>query len=116
MEILGRMAGSYVVGRLGREIAISRLRPGESSPRRRFWPAAILLSLAFAGDHLVKPMENAPDILSLVLFGLFTCYTVRRTGSLWFAIGFHAAFDFSRWPIRQLDRKQFAECSSKLSR
>jgi hypothetical protein len=59
-----------------------------------FWPAAILLSLAFAGDHLVKPMENAPDILNLMLFGLFTCYTVRRTGSLWFAIGFHAAFDF----------------------
>jgi uncharacterized protein len=58
-----------------------------------FWPAAILLSLAFAGDHLGKPMENTPDILNLVLFGLFTCYSVRRTGSLWFAIGFHAAFD-----------------------
>jgi hypothetical protein len=59
-----------------------------------FWPAAILLSLGFAGDHLGKPMENVPDILNLVLFGLFTCYSVRRTGSLWFAIGFHAAFDF----------------------
>jgi len=60
-----------------------------------FWPAAIILSLAFAGDHLLnKPMENVPDVLNLVLFGLFTCYSVLRTGSLWFAIGFHASFDF----------------------
>ena len=60
-----------------------------------FWPAALFLSLVFAGDHLLnKPMENVPDVLNLALFGLFTCYSVLRTGSLWFAIGFHASFDF----------------------
>lgn len=60
-----------------------------------FWPAAVCLSLVFAGDHLLnKPMENVPDVLNLVLFGVFTCYSVLRTGSLWFAIGFHASFDF----------------------
>ena len=59
------------------------------------WPAALFLSLVFAGDHLLnKPMENVPDVLNLALFGLFTCYSVLRTGSLWFAIGFHASFDF----------------------
>ena len=59
-----------------------------------FWPAAVILSILFGADHLSKPMENVPDILNIVLFGLFCCYTVRRTGSLWLAIGFHAAFDF----------------------
>ena len=59
-----------------------------------FWPAALLLSLAFAAAHMTKPMETAADILNIALLGLFLCYTVRRTGSLWFAIGFHAAFDF----------------------
>ena len=59
-----------------------------------FWPAAAILSLLFGAEHLSKPDENVPDILNIVLFGLFCCYTVRRTGSLWLAIGFHAAFDF----------------------
>ena len=59
-----------------------------------FWPAAVLLSLLFGGEHLSKPMENVPDILNIVLLGLFLAYSVRRTGSVWFAGGFHAAFDF----------------------
>lgn len=59
-----------------------------------FWPAAVLLSLFFGAEHLQKPMETVPDILNIVLLGLVICYSVRRTGSLWFAIGFHAAFDF----------------------
>jgi membrane protease YdiL (CAAX protease family) len=59
-----------------------------------FWPAALLLSLLFGADHLSKPMENVPDILNIVLLGLFVCYSVRRTGGIWFAVGFHAAFNF----------------------
>lgn len=59
-----------------------------------FWPASVILCLGFAGDHLNKPMETLPDILNIGLLGLFLCYSVLRTGSLWFAIGFHAAFDF----------------------
>jgi|SRR5215469_3931160 len=59
-----------------------------------FWPASLFLSLLFGGEHLTKPMENLPDISNIVLLGLFLCYSVRRTGSIWFAIGFHATFDF----------------------
>lgn len=59
-----------------------------------FWPAAVCLSLLFGGEHLQKPMENVPDIGNIVLLGLFLAYSVRQTGSIWFAIGFHAAFDF----------------------
>lgn len=60
-----------------------------------FWPASLLLSLVFGGLHYFgKPMETVADGLSVTLLGLFVCFTLRRTGSLWFAIGFHAAFDF----------------------
>jgi uncharacterized protein len=60
-----------------------------------FWPGAVILSILFGAAHLfTKPMETVPDILNIVLLGLFCCYTVRRTGSLWFVIGFHASFDF----------------------
>jgi len=61
-----------------------------------FWPAAILTSVVFGCIHyFLKPMENLADGLSVGLLGLFLCLTLRRTGNLWFAIGFHAAFDFA---------------------
>lgn len=60
-----------------------------------FWPAAILLSLMFTADHyFFKPGENIWDVLSLLSLGLFICLSVRRTGTLWFGVGFHVAFDF----------------------
>lgn len=60
-----------------------------------FWPAATVLSLIFGGAHYFgKPMETIADGLNVTALGLFVCFTIRRTGALWFAIGFHAAFDF----------------------
>jgi uncharacterized protein len=61
-----------------------------------FWPAAVLLSAIFGGVHyFFKPMENWMDGLSVGLFGLFWCFTLWRTGTLWFAIGFHAMSDYA---------------------
>jgi hypothetical protein len=61
-----------------------------------FWAAAILLSLGFGALHyFLKPHERWEDFASTGLLGLFVCLTLRRTGSLAFAIGFHAAFDFA---------------------
>ena len=59
-----------------------------------FWPAAVLLSLLFAWVHLQNNGENWIGVGAVVLVGLLWCFTVRRTGSLWFAVGMHAAFDF----------------------
>lgn len=60
-----------------------------------FWPAAILLSVIFGALHyFTKPMENWVDATTVGLIGLFLCFTIRRTGSLWFAIGFHTGFDY----------------------
>jgi membrane protease YdiL (CAAX protease family) len=60
-----------------------------------FWPAAIINSLAFGALHYFqKPYERWEDWVSVSLLGLFLCLAVRRTGTLAFAIGWHAAFDW----------------------
>ncbi len=61
-----------------------------------FWPAAVFLSSIFGLVHLIfKPHEDWIDPLSVSLYGIFWCLTLRRTGSLWFAVGFHAASDYT---------------------
>jgi uncharacterized protein len=61
----------------------------------RFWPAALVTSLPFALWHLSNPGENWIGVLYIVLWALVMCLTIRRTGSLWFAVGFHAASDYA---------------------
>jgi membrane protease YdiL (CAAX protease family) len=60
-----------------------------------FWPAAIVLSLWFVAEHyFFKTGENVWDCISLFAFGMLVCFTVLRTGSLWFGVGLHVAFDY----------------------
>lgn len=59
-----------------------------------FWRAGVLLSLLFGAIHLGNPGEGWVGALGAAVIGLFFCLTLRRTGSLWFAVGFHAAWDW----------------------
>jgi hypothetical protein len=59
-----------------------------------FWPAAVLLSCAFGLIHIRNDGEQWPGLLAAAVIGLFFCLTLRRTGNLWFAVGFHAAWDW----------------------
>jgi uncharacterized protein len=59
-----------------------------------FLPAAIVLSLLFGAVHRQNPGENWIGVLGVFVVGFFWCFTVRRTGTLWFALGMHASFDF----------------------
>ena len=59
-----------------------------------FWPAALALSALFGWMHLGNPGEQWRGALAAAAIGLFFCFTLRRTGSLWFAVGFHAAWDW----------------------
>lgn len=60
-----------------------------------FWPAALLQSAVFGGLHyFTKPMETWIDGLSTGLIGLFLCWTVRCSGDIRLAAGFHFAFNF----------------------
>jgi uncharacterized protein len=59
-----------------------------------FWPAAVLLAGVFGWVHKHNAGENWVGVAGVFFVGLFWCFTVKRTGSLWFALGMHAAFDF----------------------
>lgn len=65
------------------------------SRRITFWRAAVLLSVIFGAAHIPNHGENALGILQVVVTGLLFCFTIRRTGTLWFALGFHAAWDWA---------------------
>ncbi len=60
-----------------------------------FWPAAFVLSTLFGAGHLQNPGENWRGVLAAGLIGLFFCFTVQRTGNLWFAVGLHASWDWA---------------------
>jgi membrane protease YdiL (CAAX protease family) len=59
-----------------------------------FWPAAVLLSCYFGWSHRLNAGEQWPGLLAAAAIGFFFCLTLRRTGNLWFAVGFHAAWDW----------------------
>jgi uncharacterized protein len=59
-----------------------------------FWPAAALLSVGFGAVHSGNPGEAKAGLIAAGLIGFFFCLTLRRTGSLWWAIGFHMSWDW----------------------
>jgi membrane protease YdiL (CAAX protease family) len=59
-----------------------------------FWPAAVLLSCVFGLIHLQNAGEEWMGLLAAAAIGFFFCLTLRRTGNLWFAVGFHMAWDW----------------------
>jgi len=59
-----------------------------------FWPAALLLSLGFGSVHLMNQGESPVGAVSVVAIALVFALTLRRTGNLWLAVGWHASFDF----------------------
>jgi uncharacterized protein len=61
-----------------------------------FWPSALLLSILFGAIHAGNGGENILGESSVVLFGLIFCLFLRRTGSLWWPVGFHMGFDWGQ--------------------
>lgn len=60
-----------------------------------FWPSAILLSALFGYGHLGNHGEDWLGALTAGSAGFLFCLILRRTGDLWMAIGFHAAWDWA---------------------
>jgi len=60
-----------------------------------FWLSALLLSLLFGALHRFNPGEVWIGELGAMAIGFFFCLTLRRTGSLWFAVGMHASWDWA---------------------
>jgi uncharacterized protein len=70
-----------------------------------FWPAAVVTSILFGLIHLdVQAPWRA--IANIAVLALFVCVALRRTGSLWFPIGSHMAFDWGDGFFYSADRTQ----------
>jgi membrane protease YdiL (CAAX protease family) len=72
-----------------------RFNPDNPRPLA-FWLAATTLSLLFGAVHISNAGENFFGIIAVVLAGLAFSYTLWRTGSLWWGIGFHATWDWAQ--------------------
>jgi uncharacterized protein len=64
--------------------------------RLGFWKGAVIVSLGFAAAHMGNHGENVLGILQVFAISMFFCLTLRRTGNLWFAVGFHAFWDWAQ--------------------
>lgn len=65
-----------------------------STGQSSFWQAAWVTSTTFALYHTQNSGENWVGILAAAAIGFVFCVSVRVTGSAWWAIGCHAAWDW----------------------
>ena len=61
-----------------------------------FWIAALLTSAFFLYAHTRNMGENWLGLLQIFLAGIVFIFALWRTGSLWWGIGFHMAWDWSQ--------------------
>jgi uncharacterized protein len=61
-----------------------------------FWTSAVIFSVLFGLGHGNNPGESPIGLLSAGLVAMVFCLSLWRTGSLWWAIGFHAAWDWAQ--------------------
>ena len=61
-----------------------------------FWPAAVIMALFFGRAHMGNGGESYIGIAQTILFALLASATLRRTGSLWLAVGLHAGWDWGQ--------------------
>lgn len=59
-----------------------------------FWWSALLLSVSFGVIHRSNPGETPVGLFSAGAVGLLFCLSIWYTGSVWWAAGFHAAWDW----------------------
>jgi len=61
-----------------------------------FWSAAVAMSVIFYLGHTSNPGESPVGLLAVFVGGMFFCYGVWHTGSIWWGIGMHAAWDWGQ--------------------
>jgi len=67
----------------------------KKGPRAAFWQAAWVTSTLFGFVHTSNNGENWIGIFAAAAIGFAFCVSIRVTGSAWWAIGFHAAWDWA---------------------
>lgn len=61
-----------------------------------FWWGALLLCLPFAYMHGSNPGESPVGLVGVAAASLIFCLSLWYTGSLWWAVGFHSAWDWGQ--------------------
>jgi membrane protease YdiL (CAAX protease family) len=61
-----------------------------------FWTSALIMSFLFGFGHRSNPGESPIGLLSAGLAGFVFCFSLWRTGSLWWAIGLHTSWDWGQ--------------------
>lgn len=60
-----------------------------------FWWGALLLSFVFGFSHGTNPGETPVGLFGAAAIGLVFCISLWYTGSLWWALGCHASWDWA---------------------
>lgn len=60
-----------------------------------FWPAAVVISIVFAAAHVTNPGEAKVGIAAVFAFGMMLAFSIWRTGTLLWGIGFHLLWDYA---------------------
>ncbi len=87
-------AGVYAAALLG--VPGCMILRRRRSEMERFWCAAWLTSVLFGYLHTINGGESAVGILGTALIGFAFCVSIWALGSAWWAIGFHAAWDWAQ--------------------
>lgn len=61
-----------------------------------FWWGALLLAMPFGLMHTTNGGESTVGLMAAGAVGLIFCLSLWYTGSLWWAVGFHAAWDWGQ--------------------
>jgi membrane protease YdiL (CAAX protease family) len=86
------MMGVYLLFGLGLVFCVTLI--ARKSEGRGFWYAAWIGSTLFGLVHTGNGGENWIGIFSAGAIGFIFCVGIYYTGSVWWAIGFHAAWDW----------------------
>jgi uncharacterized protein len=86
--------GTYVIALLG--LAPCLVLYLKKVSGQGFWDAAWVTSVMFGAGHTGNSGESWVGIFSAAGIGVVFCVSVKLTGSVWWAIGCHAAWDWGQ--------------------
>jgi hypothetical protein len=87
------LRGVYAAALLG--LAPCLILHIRKTPRSGFWQASWVTSTAFGFIHITNNGENWIGIFAAAFIGFVFCVSIWVTGSAWWAIGCHAAWDWT---------------------
>ena len=91
---IGWGAGFFLVG-LYEEYLLRGYMQATLARSIGFWWSAVVFSVLFGCGHIVNKGESPVGIVSAILAGLVFCISLWYLKSLWWAIGFHASWDWA---------------------